>query len=102
MGGVGRNQDIVAFSQLCQHLGCPVVFQAQDTVAPYGPVANCHCHGSIFDLLASAKKLRGPSPLPLPQVQLEVDSSGNIYAKGMGPPTIYGHTSDLQGGSIVS
>jgi arsenite oxidase small subunit len=105
-GGVGPNQDIVAFSEICQHLGCNVAYQAQGSSG--GPVGNCPCHGSIFDLLQSAKVIAGPSPRLLPRVQLEVDSSGNIFAKGMGPPTIFGHntgsndvSADLQGGNIV-
>lgn len=105
-GGVGPDQDIVAFSEICQHLGCNVAYQAQGSSG--GPVGNCPCHGSIFDLLQSAKVIAGPSPRPLPQVQLEVDSSGNIFAKGMSPPTIFGHNTgsnnvseDLQGGNLV-
>jgi len=106
-GGVGPNGDIVAFSEICQHLGCPVAFETSSSYSS-GQVGRCHCHGSFFDLLQSAKVVHGPSPLPLPQVQLEVDSSGNIFAKGMGPPTIFGHntgsndvSSDLQGGNLV-
>jgi hypothetical protein len=46
----------------------------------------------------------------VPQVLLEYDStSGNIYAVGMLPPTIFGHNTgsdnvldDLQGGTLVS
>ena len=105
-GGVGPNQDIVAFSEICQHLGCNVGFEAQGSSG--GPIGNCHCHGTLYDLLQSAKVIAGPSPRPLPQVQLEVDSSGNIFAKGMSPPTIFGHntgsndvSADLQGGNIV-
>jgi arsenite oxidase small subunit len=106
VGGVGPNHDIVAFSQICQHLGCNVAYQPQGYSG--GPAGKCPCHGSVFDLLQYAKVVSGPSPLPLPQVQLDVDSSGNIFAKGMGPPTIFGHntgsndvSADLQGGNIV-
>jgi arsenite oxidase small subunit len=107
-GGVGPDQDIVAFSQICQHAGCYVAYQAQGPPGYPYPVGNCPCHGSIFNLLESAKVVAIPSPRPLPQVQLDVDSSGNIFAKGMGPPTIFGHntgsndvSSDLQGGNLV-
>jgi arsenite oxidase small subunit len=106
VGGVGPDQDIVAFSEICQHLGCNVAYQAQGQSG--GPVGTCHCHGSVFDLLQSAKVIDGPSPRPLPRVLLEVDSSGNVFAKGMGAPTIFGHntgsndvSADLQGGNIV-
>ncbi len=108
-GGAGSNQDIVAFSQVCQHAGCYVAFKAQGYNG--GPAGVCPCHGSVFDLLNSAKVVypNGPSPYPLPQVKLEVDSSGNIFAIGMGPPTIFRHntgsndvSADLQGGNLVT
>lgn len=115
-GGVGPDGDVVAFSQVCQHLGCiwgyvpsggsPAVDRSY--VAP-GPVGYCPCHGSVFDLTQGAKVLGGPSPRPEPQVQLEVDGAGDIYAVGMGPPAIFGHSTgssdvndDLQGGTVVS
>ncbi len=115
-GGVGPDGDIVAFSQVCQHLGCiwgyvppggsPAVNPSYVATLPTG---YCPCHGSVFDLTAGAKVIGGPSPRPEPQVQLEVDSSGNIYAVGMSPPSIFGHntgssdvTDDLQGGTPVA
>jgi len=115
-GGVGPDGDIVAFSDFCQHLGCSWGYVAPGSsskvnpsyVAPE-PVGYCPCHGSIFDLTKSARVLGGPSPRPLPQVQLEVDGSGDIYAVGMGPPSIFGHNTgstnvadDLQGGTLVT
>ncbi|MDG6906061.1 MAG: arsenate reductase (azurin) small subunit [Nitrososphaerota archaeon] len=115
-GGVGPDGDIVAFSQICQHLGCIYGFEAPgdspDCNASYqasGPVGYCCCHGSIYDLLHGAKVIGGPAPRPEPQVTLEIDSSGDIYATGMSPPTIFGHdtgssdvSADLQGGTPVS
>jgi arsenite oxidase small subunit len=115
-GGVGPDGDIVAFSQICQHLGCIWGFVAQGKsptvnpsfVAP-SPVGYCPCHGSVYDLLEAGKVIGGPAPRPAPQVQLETDSSGDIYAVGMGPPTIFGHdtgstdvSDDLQGGTLVT
>src|SRR5579871_4884611 len=59
LGGVGPDGDIVAFSQLCQHLGCDYAYQAPGTSptcnAKYqapGPVGYCCCHGSIYDFAA--------------------------------------------------
>jgi len=114
-GGVGSDQDIVAFSSICQHLGCIYGFQATGSSptcnASYKadrPVGYCCCHGSVFDLANAANVLSGPSPRPQPQVKLEIDGSGNILAVGMGPPTIFGHqtgsndvSADLQGGTPV-
>lgn len=115
-GGVGPDGDIIAFSDICQHLGCNWGYvepggspKANPSYVAPGPVGYCPCHGSVFDLTQSAKVVGGPSPRPLPQVQLEVDSSGNVYAIGMGPPSIFGHntgsnnvTDDLQGGALVT
>jgi arsenite oxidase small subunit len=115
VGGVGPDGDIVAFSGICQHLGCIFGFQAPGTspqcnssYTADSPVGYCCCHGSVFDLIHGAAVIAGPSPRPQPQVKLEVDSSGNIFATGMGPPTIFGHntgssdvSADLEGGNPV-
>ncbi len=114
--GVGPDGDIVAYSALCQHLGCVFGFQATGTspkcnsaYTASSPVGYCCCHGSIFDFLHQARVVSGPSPRQQPQVILELDGSGNIYAVGMTPPTIFGHntgssdvSSDLQGGTPVT
>jgi arsenite oxidase small subunit len=121
-GGVGPDNDIVAFSTICQHLGCQYSF-----VPPGGspkcnaaykapmPMGYCCCHGSQYDFVNGAKVLGGPAPRPVPQVKLEFDSStGNISAVGMSAPTIFGHGPpgttdpalvmqyDLQGGDVVT
>jgi arsenite oxidase small subunit len=101
VGGVGPDGDIVAFSQLCTHAGCPYNVN--------GSVGECDCHGSRFDLANGGKVLHGPAENPEPQVMLQFDSStGDIFATGMTPPAIYGHSSgsdyvssDLQGGTPV-
>jgi arsenite oxidase small subunit len=116
-GGVGPDGDIVAFSQICQHLGCIYGFVAQgespscdSSYTASGPVGYCCCHGTAYDLVNGAKVIAGPAPRPAPQVILEYDTTqGDIYAVGMLPPTIFGHSTgsdnvldDLQGGTLVS
>lgn len=114
-GGAGPDGDIVAFSQICQHLGCYYNFYrtgeappCDPSYEPASPVGFCCCHGGIYDFLRGGRVIGGPPPRPVPQVRLEVDSSGDIYAVGMGSPTVFGHntgsddvTYDLQGGSPV-
>ena len=120
--GVGPDSDIVAFSDVCQHLGCfysaltpnssPPCNSAYIASAPEG---YCCCHGGQYDFLHDAKVLGGPPPRPVPRVILKYDNStGNIYAIGMGPPTIFGHGPpgttdpaqllqfDLTGGDVVT
>jgi arsenite oxidase small subunit len=114
-GGVGPDGDVVAFSSICQHLGCIYGFQSTGSSPACNPsytadrpVGYCCCHGSVFDLANAANVIAGPSPRPQPQVKLDIDTSGNIYAVGMGPPTIFGHqtgsndvSADLHGGNPV-
>jgi len=114
--GVGPEGDIVAYSALCQHLGCVYAFQPTGTspkcnqaYKANSPVGYCCCHGTIFDLLHQAQVVSGPSPRPQPRVILEIDNSDNIYAVGMTPPAIFGHNTgssdvsgDLQGGTPVT
>ena len=108
-GGVGPDGDVVAFSIVCQHLGCIVGYKASNSHTP-GPAGACPCHGSVYDLVHGAAVVAGPAPRPLPQVMLQFDeATGDIYAVGMGPPTIFGHNTgstdvsyDLQGGTLVT
>ncbi|MDG6905050.1 MAG: Rieske 2Fe-2S domain-containing protein [Nitrososphaerota archaeon] len=116
-GGVGPDSDIVAFSQICQHLGCIWGFvgtgsspSCDSSYKAPGPEGYCCCHGSAYDLVDGAKVVGGPAPRPQPQVILYFDSStGDIYATGMTAPTIFGHSTgsndvsaDLKGGTLVS
>jgi Rieske Fe-S protein len=105
-GGIGDNGSIVAFSAICQHLGCPapaLSFYPPGTCSKtFGALSfyvHCSCHGSTYDVTNAASNLTGPATLPLPQVVLEADASGNIYATGMTPssPPVNGHLNTLQG-----
>lgn len=105
-GGVGTNGSIVAFSGICQHLGCPapaIAYYPPGTCpnTPGGKVfyIHCSCHGSTYDPTNGASNLTGPAVLPLPQVILQPDSSGNIFAIGITPssPPVNGHINTLTG-----
>jgi Rieske Fe-S protein len=108
-GGIGTHGSLVAFSAICQHLGCPA-----PAIAYYPPgtcprtfgtplsgaqpfYIHCSCHGSTYDPADAAHNLTGPAVLPLPQVTLTFDSSGNIYATGLSGPPVNGHLNSLQG-----
>jgi Rieske Fe-S protein len=103
-GGVGTYGSIVAYSAICQHLGCPapaIAFYPPGTCpqTPGGKVfyIHCSCHGSTYDPANSASNLTGPAVLPLPQVVLDVDPTGVIYAVGENGPPVNGHLNTLQG-----
>lgn len=68
-------QDIVAYSKLCTHVGCPVgLYQAE-----LGLLL-CPCHQSTFDVMQHARPIFGPAARSLPQLPLDLDDEGYIIA----------------------
>lgn len=56
---------LVAYSQLCTHLSCPVIPD------PVGGQLHCPCHNGFFDA-ATGRPTAGPPPRPLPRIALEL------------------------------
>jgi arsenite oxidase small subunit len=65
--GVGPNGEIVAYSILCTHKGCPVSFK------PEQRMLICPCHWSTFDPAKSGSMVIGQASLPLPRIELRVE-----------------------------
>jgi ubiquinol-cytochrome c reductase iron-sulfur subunit len=70
-------QNIVCYSKICTHVGCPVALYEQTTHHIL-----CPCHQSTFDAPKGAQVIFGPAPRPLPQLPLMVDSEGYLAAAG--------------------
>ncbi|MEA2503773.1 MAG: ubiquinol-cytochrome c reductase iron-sulfur subunit [Actinomycetota bacterium] len=68
--------DVVAFSKICTHAGCPVGLYRADTNQLF-----CPCHQSVFDVLQGAKPAGGPATTALPQLPLDVDGEGYLVAR---------------------
>jgi ubiquinol-cytochrome c reductase iron-sulfur subunit len=68
--------DVVAFSKICTHAGCPVGLYRADTKQLF-----CPCHQSVFDVLEGAKPAGGPATTALPQLPLDVDGEGYLVAR---------------------
>jgi arsenite oxidase small subunit len=90
-GGVGPDGDIVAFSYLCTHMGCPLVGQYKPEHKVLGP---CPCHFTTFDLRQNGMVVLGQATQNLPQIALEVED-GEIFATGMSG-LIYGAANNLR------
>jgi arsenite oxidase small subunit len=73
--GVGPEQDIVAFSGICTHMGCPVGFDGDRFVCP--------CHYSMFDPAKNGHVYQGLASDYLPQITLRLDAAGDIHAERM-------------------
>ncbi|MGI0053169.1 MAG: Rieske 2Fe-2S domain-containing protein, partial [Thermoplasmata archaeon] len=103
-GGVGPQGSIVAYSAICQHLGCPapnLSFYAPgvcpQTFGKFDFYLHCVCHGSTYNAADRAANLTGPAVLPLPQVTLIVENDDTIWANGETGPPVKGHLNTLQG-----
>jgi ubiquinol-cytochrome c reductase iron-sulfur subunit len=68
--------NIVAYSKICTHVGCPVALYEQTTHHIL-----CPCHQSTFEATTGATVIFGPAARPLPQLPLTTDSSGYLVAK---------------------
>ena len=69
--------NIVAYSKICTHVGCPVALYEQITHHIL-----CPCHQSTFDAARGAKVIFGPATRALPQLPMTVDAEGYLVARG--------------------
>jgi ubiquinol-cytochrome c reductase iron-sulfur subunit len=67
--------NIVCYSKICTHVGCPAALYEQTTHHIL-----CPCHQSTFDAPRGAQVLFGPAPRPLPQLPMGVDAQGYLIA----------------------
>lgn len=88
-GGVGPNGDIVAYSSLCTHIGCPVAYDGGRRTF------KCGCHFSIFDPENNGQMVCGQATENLPQIKLEYDAkTDSVHALGV-DGLIYGRQSNI-------
>lgn len=88
-GGVGPQQDIVAYSAMCTHMGCLVGYDAGTRTL------KCPCHFSVFDPENCGQMVCGQATENLPQIDLRIDSAtGRISAVGV-RGSLYGRVSNV-------
>jgi ubiquinol-cytochrome c reductase iron-sulfur subunit len=68
--------NIVCYSKICTHVGCPAALYEQTTHHIL-----CPCHQSTFDAPRGAQVLFGPAPRPLPQLPITTDAEGYLVAQ---------------------
>ncbi len=87
-GGIGPEGDIVAFSILCTHKGCPVSYK------PEHKMLICPCHWSTFDPAKAGALVIGQASQGLPRIVLRLEGDA-VQAVGV-DGLIYGrHTNIL-------
>ena len=88
-GGVGPDGDIVAFSMLCTHMGCPVNYDSGERTF------KCPCHFSMFDAELGGQMICGQATENLPQIELRYNAKdGSLAAVGVNG-LIYGRQSNI-------
>jgi ubiquinol-cytochrome c reductase iron-sulfur subunit len=68
--------NIVAYSKICTHVGCPAALYEQTTHHIL-----CPCHQSTFDATRGAEVLFGPATRALPQLPITTDAQGYLVAQ---------------------
>jgi arsenite oxidase small subunit len=91
--GVGPNQSIVAYSVLCQHMGCPVTYDSG--IREF----TCPCHQTRYDPERLGSIVQGVATRALPRVLLEVRGDA-VFAVGV-DGLIYGYRTNLAPGRRV-
>jgi arsenite oxidase small subunit len=77
-GGMGPDQDVVAYSILCNHMGCPLNYD------PESRTFKCPCHFSIFDSEKAGQMVIGQATEDLPRILLSYNKdTGDIKAVGV-------------------
>lgn len=88
-GGVGPEGNIVAYSILCTHMGCPLAYDGEEQVF------RCSCHYSLFDAEKQGQMITGQATEDLPRIVLEHDQdTDTISATGV-DGLIYGRQANI-------
>lgn len=88
-GGIGPDGDILAYSVLCTHMGCPVSYSTEERTF------KCPCHFSVFDAELSGQMVSGQATANLPRILLSYRSSDDsIEAVGV-EGLIYGRQANI-------
>ena len=88
-GGVGPDRDIVAYSTLCTHMGCPVAYDQPTRTF------RCGCHFSVFDAELAGQMVCGQATENLPQVTLRYNEKTGALTAVAVEGLIYGRQSNV-------
>jgi len=88
-GGVGPDNDIVGYSVLCTHMGCPTSYDKDSKTL------KCPCHFTEFDAEKAGQMICGQATQDLPRILLQYDeASDKVTAIGI-DGLIYGRQANI-------
>lgn len=88
-GGAGPDGDIVAYSTLCTHMGCPVSYDGQ------ARTFKCPCHYSMFDPEKNGQMVCGQATEELPRIVLKYDAKTDAVSAVGVEGLIYGRQANV-------
>ena len=88
-GGVGPDGDIVAFSTMCTHMGCPVSYDAETKTF------KCPCHFSMFDAEKGGQMICGQATENLPRIVLRYNDRERTVSAVSVNGLLYGRQSNV-------
>jgi arsenite oxidase small subunit len=88
-GGVGPNQDIVAYSTMCTHMGCPVSYDGATRIF------KCPCHFSMFDAEKAGEMICGQATENLPRIVLKYSDKDDSVTAVSIVGLLYGRQSNI-------
>lgn len=88
-GGVGPDGDIVGYSVLCTHMGCPTSY---DQISK---TFKCPCHFSEFDAEKSGQMICGQATQDLPRIRLHYDAGTDALTAVGVTGLIYGRQANI-------
>ena len=88
-GGVGPNSDIVAYSTMCTHMGCPVTYDTTQRIF------RCPCHFSTFDAEKNGQIICGQATENLPRIVLQYNSANDTVTAVAVEGLLYGRQSNI-------
>ncbi|MFQ5425471.1 MAG: arsenate reductase (azurin) small subunit [Gaiellales bacterium] len=89
-GGIGPDEDIVAFTTDCTHMGCPLRGLYNPEYAIFGP---CPCHFTTFDPTHRGMVVLGQATENLPQILLDIEGDDIVAVGTLG--ILYGFRDNL-------
>lgn len=90
-GGIGPEQNVVAFNSFCTHQGGPLAGQYHGDKGIVGP---CPLHWTTFDMTRHGMVISGHATQGLPQILLELDGDDIIATGVMG--LIFGYVDNAE------
>jgi arsenite oxidase small subunit len=88
-GGVGPDRDIVAFSIMCTHMGCPLAYEN------HTKTFKCRCHYSMFDAEKNGQMICGQATASLPVITLEYNAENDTVSAAGVDGLIYGRQANI-------